>query len=316
MDKLKVGVIGAGYLGRFHAEKYARMADVELVAVIDVDEAAARRTAEKFGAAAGTDYRTLLGRVDAVSIVVPTSLHFPISRDFLENGADVLIEKPITATLEEADELIRIAEARGLLIQAGHLERFNPALLALEKEALTPLFIESNRLSGYKGRGTDVSVVLDLMIHDIDIVMNLVRSKPIDIHAAGLPVIGSQVDIANARLAFAGGAVANVTASRVSLKNERTIHLYQQDALFTVDFAARSIAVLRPGDSPETVCPIPGMEMTRRSFDGGDALDAELRSFVSSVRNRMEPIVTGKMGRDALRVALSVMAQIDAHVRC
>jgi len=311
MEKLKVGVIGAGYLGRFHAEKYARMEDVDLVAVVDTDEAAARRTAEKCAAAAAADYRTLFGQVDAVSIVVPTSLHFSISRDFLKHGVDVLIEKPMTVTLEEADELIRIAEGNGRLIQVGHLERFNPAVLALEGEVSTPLFIESNRLSGYKDRGTDVSVVLDLMIHDIDIILNLVHSKPIDIRAAGLPVIGSQVDIANARLAFASGAVANVTASRVSLKNERTIHLYQRDAMFSVDFAARSITIIRPGNSIENICPIPGMEMTQQSFEDSDALDDELRSFVESVRHRREPKVTGKMGRDALRIALSVMAQID-----
>ncbi|MCF8052261.1 MAG: Gfo/Idh/MocA family oxidoreductase [Desulfobacterales bacterium] len=315
MEKLKVGVIGAGYLGRFHAEKYARMEDVDLVAVVDTDEAAARRTAEKCAAAAASDYRTLFGQVDAVSIVVPTSLHFSISRDFLENGIDVLIEKPMTASLEEADELIHIAESRGLLIQVGHLERFNPAVLALEGEAATPLFIESNRLSVYQPRGTDVSVVLDLMIHDIDIILNLVRAETIDIRAAGLPVIGNQVDIANARLAFAGGAVANVTASRVSLKNERTLRLYQRDALFAVDFAGRSITVIRPGDPPDNDCPIPGMKMTQRRFDESDALEDELRSFVRSVQNRREPEVTGKMGRDALRVALSVMAQIDAHPR-
>ena len=313
MEKLRVGVIGAGYLGRFHAEKYARMDGVELVAVVDVDESAAARTAETCGAASCTDYRMLFGRVDAVSVVVPTALHFPISRDCLEHGVDVLIEKPITASLEEADELIRIAESRGLLIQVGHLERFNPAVLALEGEVSRPLFIESNRLSIYRARGTDVSVVLDLMIHDIDIILNLVRSEPIDIRAAGLPVIGSQVDIANARLAFASGAVANVTASRVSLKNERSIRLYQRDASFAVDFAARSITAIRPGDSPENECPIPGMEMSQRSFEDSDALEDELRSFVESVRRRREPEVTGKMGRDALRIALSVMEQIDAR---
>jgi predicted dehydrogenase len=313
MEKLKVGVIGAGYLGRFHAEKYARMEDVDLVAVVDTDEAAAKRTAEKCATAAAADYRTLFGRVDAVSIVVPTSLHFPISRDFLEHGIDVLIEKPMTASLKEADELIHIAESRGLLIQVGHLERFNPAVLALEGEAAAPLFIESNRLSLYQPRGTDVSVVLDLMIHDIDIILNLVRSETIDIRAAGLPVIGNQVDIANARLAFAGGAVANVTASRVSLKNERTLRLYQRDAFFAVDFANRSITVIRPGDPVDNDCPIPGMKMMQQRFDESDALEDELRSFVRSVKDRREPEVTGKMGRDALRVALSVMAQIEAR---
>ncbi len=311
MDKLRVGVVGVGYLGKFHAEKYARMTDAELVGVVDVDAAAAGRIAEGLKTAAYTDYRELFGKVDAVSIVVPTPLHYKVSRDFLEHDVDVLIEKPITTTLEEADALLRIAENRGLLIQVGHLERFNPAVVALQDVVSAPRLIESNRLSIYKQRCTDVSVVLDLMIHDIDIILNLVRAAPIEIRAAGMPVISGNVDIANARLAFDSGAVANVTASRVSLKNERTIRLFQHDACLSVDFAARTVTVIRPADEPDHTCPIPGMALEQRSFDGSDALNDELKSFAGSVRARREPEVTGKMGRDALKIALSIMAQIE-----
>jgi len=313
MDKIRVGVIGVGYLGRFHAEKYAGMPDAELVGVVDVDAEAADRIADQLGTAAYSDHRQLFGLVDAVSIVVPTPLHFAVSRDFLEHDVDVLIEKPITTTLAEADALLRIAENRGLLIQVGHLERFNPAVVALRRVISDPRLIEANRLSIYKERCTDVSVVLDLMIHDIDIILNLVQSEPIEIRAAGIPVISGNVDVASARLAFASGAVANVTASRVSLKNERTIRLFQHDACLAVDFAGRTITIIRPGDEPDNACPIPGMTLEQESFEGSDALNDELRSFVAAVRWRREPEVTGKMGRDALKIALSVMEQIEAN---
>ena len=305
-------MIGVGYLGRFHAEKYARMADAELVGVVDVDAAAAERVARQWATEPFTDHRELLGKADAVSVVVPTPLHYQVSRDFLENAVDVLSEKPITTTLEEADELLALAEKRGLLIQVGHLERYNPAVVAIQGEIADPRLIEANRLSIYKERCTDVSVVLDLMIHDIDIILNMVRSEPVEIRASGVPVISGNIDVANARLAFANGAVASVNASRVSLKNERTIYLFQQDACIAVDFAARGITVIRPGDDPNNACPIPGMTLEQRSFNGSDALDDELKSFVDAVRHRREPEVTGKMGRDALKIALSVMEQIEA----
>ena len=288
------------------------MDDVELVAVVDVDAESAGRVADQWSTGAFSDHRDLLGKVDAVSVVVPTSLHYPVSRDFLENDVDVLIEKPITTTLEEADALLALAEKRGLLIQVGHLERFNPAVVAIQGLISDPRLIEANRLSIYKERCTDVSVVLDLMIHDIDIILSMVRSEPTEIRAAGVPVISGKVDVANARLAFASGAVANINASRVSLRNERTISLFQRDACIAVDFAARAITVTRPGNDPENACPIPGMTLEQRSFNGSDALDDELKSFVKAVRRRREPEVTGKMGRDALKIALSVMRQIEA----
>jgi len=221
MNKLRVGVVGAGYLGRFHAEKYARMDDVELVGVVDIDKSQAEEVAGRFNTKAYLHHEYLFGKVDAVSIVVPTPAHFSVAKDFLENNIDVLIEKPMSETTEQADELIRFAKSKSLIIQVGHLERFNPAVVALRDIIKQPMFIESHRLSIYKDRCTDVSVVLDLMIHDIDIILNIVRSEIVNIHAAGIPVISGHVDIANARLEFKSGCIANVTASRISTKNER-----------------------------------------------------------------------------------------------
>jgi len=332
---LRVAVIGVGYLGNFHAEKYSRMDDVELVGVVDTDECRSKDIAAKYGTNPYTDYKELPGKVDAISIVVPTNEHFIISKYFLEKDIDVLIEKPMTTTLEEADELIRIAESRGRIIQVGHLERFNPAVVALRDIVKKPMFIESHRLSFYKGRGTDVSVVLDLMIHDIDIILNFVKSDIKSIHASGVPVISGHVDIANARLEFSNGCIANVTASRISTKNERKIRLFQKDSYVSVDFASHDIMVIRrqgAGDrehgaafirqEPEFrsqkataaahLLPelIPNMEIKEICFTKGDALEDELKSFINSVRKREKSEVTGQMGRDALKIALNIMEQI------
>jgi predicted dehydrogenase len=311
MKKLRAGVIGVGYLGRFHAEKYAQMDNVELVGVVDVNEGQAKEVAQKIGTTAYSDYRDLFGKVDAVSVVVPTPAHFDVGRAFLERDVDVLIEKPITTTVEEADNLIRFADSRGLILQVGHLERFNPAVVALEDIVKVPRFIESHRLSIFKPRGIDVSVVLDLMIHDIDIILNFVKSEVTDIRAAGTTVITREVDIANARLEFKNGCVANVTASRISTKNERKIRLFQRDAYISVDFANHEITVVRQShNGGEGI--IPGMELNRLCFTKGDALEAEIRAFVSSVISRSTPEVSGKVGRDALKIALSIMDQISS----
>jgi predicted dehydrogenase len=314
MKKLRVGVIGTGYLGKFHAEKYADMEDAELVGVVDINQKAAVEIAKKHGVKAYFSPDEILGKVDAVSIVVPTPLHYQVSRMFLEHDVDVLIEKPITTTLNEADSLIALAESRGLIIQVGHLERFNPAVIALEDVLKTPMFIESHRLSMFQPRGTEVDVVLDLMIHDIDIILNLVKSEITNIQAAGVPVITKHGDIANARLEFAGGCVANVTASRISLKNERKLRLFQRDAYISVDFANREIMVIRQNENAKDSV-IPGMDISSRCFTKSDALLAELTSFVQSVKNRVSPEVTGKMGRDALQVALSIIEQTQRSHR-
>ncbi len=307
--KLRVGVVGTGYLGKFHAEKYARMPDVELVGVVDTNRGAAEAVAQKLGTRPFDNHLDLVGRVDAVSVVVPTSDHFAVSRDFLAGNVDVLIEKPMTTTLEEADKLIEFADSRGLIIQVGHLERYNPAVVALRGIVLTPLFIESHRLSIFTGRAADVSVVLDLMIHDIDIISNFVKADLVDVRAAGISVITGQVDIANARLEFANGCVANVTASRISMKNERKIRLFQRDAYISVDFANHEITLVRQNEQVKDSL-IPGMEIKQLHFDKGDALDDELKSFVRSVKRREEPVVNGQVGRSALRIALTVMEQI------
>jgi predicted dehydrogenase len=311
MKKLRVGVVGAGYLGKFHAEKYSQMDNVELVGIVDKNRAAAEGVSKKFGTRAYFNHRDLIGKVDAVSVVVPTPVHFKTSMDFLENDIDVLIEKPITETLEEADELIALSESRGLIIQVGHLERFNPAILALKNMVKNPRFIEAHRLSVFKGRGTDVSVVLDLMIHDIDIISALVKSDIKSIHAAGIPVISGLTDIANTRLEFNNGAVANVTASRISTKNERKIRLFQRDAYISVDFANHEISLIRKKEGEEQSV-IPGMDIKQVSFDKSDALKDELTAFVKAVVTREVPEVTGQVGRDALKVALNIMEQIDS----
>jgi predicted dehydrogenase len=310
MKKLRMGVIGVGYLGAFHAEKYVKMDGVDLVGVADIDRVRAQETAKRFSTRPYYNHEELAEKVDAVSIVVPTPDHFSVARFFLEHDVDVLIEKPMTTTLVEADDLIKYAESRGLIIQVGHLERFNPAVVALRDYLNKPMFIESHRLSIYQERGTDVSVVLDLMIHDIDIILNLVKSEVKEIHAAGIPVISDHVDIANARLEFESGCVANVTASRISMRRERKIRLFQRDAYIAVDFANHQITMVSQ-DGSKTDSIIPGMDIQQLCLTQGDALEDELVSFVASVTRRESPEVTGQMGRDALKIALEIMEQIQ-----
>jgi len=311
MEKLRVGVVGTGYLGKFHAEKYAAIEDVDLVGVVDVNRAAAEAVAGKLNTTACTDFRDLFGRVDAVSIVVPTRYHFEVAQSFLEQGVDILLEKPMTETLDEADRLVEMAESTGAMLQVGHLERFNPAVAPLKEIVKKPLFIESHRLSIYKSRGTDVSVVLDLMIHDIDIILNFVGSAVTDIRAAGMAVISDSVDIANARLEFASGCVANVTASRISTRNERKLRMFQKDAYIAIDFADSGITIIDKSEDGEASRLIPGVSVKNLSFMKWDALEQEIRAFVKSVRHRETPEVSGRVGREALRVALDVADQIQ-----
>ena len=315
MKKIRAGVVGVGYLGNFHAEKYAGLAEAELVGVADIDASRAQAVANAHGTRAFSDYRELIGRVDAVSIAVITPEHYGIARAFLESGIDVLIEKPITETLDQADALIDIAEEKGCVLQVGHLERFNPAVHAVKDLVDNPMFIESNRLSLYQPRGTDVSVVLDLMIHDIDIILTFVKSKIAYFHAMGAPVVSGHVDIANAHLEFANGAVANVTASRISSKNERKIRLFQKAGYFSVDFANRSIMHIHPGGSEGEESPVPGMQIEEHKFEHSDALRDEIRSFLHAVATRGAPEVSGQMGREALQMALDITRQIRESSR-
>ena len=313
MKMVRVGVIGVGYLGKFHAEKYCRMNNVKLVGVVDIDRSRANEVGAAFGIRALTDYRDLFGQVDAVSIAVPTEAHYSVGAEFLNRDVDVLIEKPITTNLEQADELIQIAESKGRILQVGHLERFNPAVIALKDIVRQPMFIESHRLSIFKDRSTDISVVLDLMIHDIDIIMNVVTSEIKSIHAAGAPVVCEHADIANARLQFESGCVANVTASRISLKNQRKIRLFQKDAYISVDFVNQNITIICQ-DEKKSNCPIPGMDVRQLSISEADVLEAELISFIEAVSTRKTPEVTGHAGRKALEVALNIMDQINSAI--
>ncbi|MDA8165505.1 MAG: Gfo/Idh/MocA family oxidoreductase [Desulfobacteraceae bacterium] len=313
MEKLKVGVIGVGYLGKFHAEKYAAMDDVELVGVADPNTDAAAPVAEKCRTKLYADYRELLPQVQAVSIVVPTTLHHRVAVGCLEHHVDILIEKPMTSTLTEADDLIDKAEAQGLVIQVGHLERFNPAVLAMGQHLTRPMFIESIRIHMFKNRGTDVDVVLDLMIHDIDIVLSIVDSPLRTIHTVGVPVVTPYTDIANARLIFENGCTANVTVSRISRDNIRRLRIFQPRCYIAVDYAKKEIMVIHQHQERDENG-LPREEVLISSFVEQDALEAELRDFVANVRNRSTPMVSGREGRRALAVAFQIMAQIREHI--
>jgi predicted dehydrogenase len=306
MSSLRAGVIGVGYLGRFHAQKYAALENVDLVGIADVSRERAEEVAAEVGTTAFTDYRELLGQVDLVSIVVPTQYHFPVAKDSLEAGCHILLEKPVTQTVEEADELIRLAADRRLIFQVGHLERFNPAIMALKGVLKGPLFIESHRLAPFKPRGTDVNVVLDLMIHDIDIILNMVPSSVKLVNSVGVPVLSHEVDIANARLQFENGCVANVTASRVSREAMRKIRIFQPDAYISIDYQERKISIFRKGGDGFPIPGLPNVTMEEKSFEQGDALLTEIRAFVDAVRTGSTPPVTGEDGKRALELALQI----------
>ncbi len=312
MAPIRCAVIGVGYLGKFHAEKYASLPGCRLDAIVDTRPDTVAPVAERLGVRALSDYRELLGRVDAVSIVVPTSQHHAIARDFLAAGADVLVEKPITVTVEEADELIRLAEQRRRILMVGHLERFNAAILGLNLQDDKPLFIESHRLAPFKPRANDVSVVLDLMIHDIDIILDLVDAEVERIDAKGVPVLTHDTDIANARIVFRNGTVANVTASRVSLKVERKMRLFMPSAYFSVDFQNRVLTCHRKGDK-EMFPGIPEIISEESVFESGDALKEEIRHFIDCVRTRREPLVSGHAGRRALAAATEITRLLKAQ---
>lgn len=305
MKTLRAAVIGVGYLGNFHAQKYASLPGVELVGVVDSDPQRAAEIARSLDTAAFSDHRELIGRVDAVSVVVPTMYHHGIARDFLAAGVHVLIEKPITVTIEEADELIALAERSGVVFQVGHLERFNPVLVALDGVLAEPLFIESVRIAPFKPRGTDVNVVLDLMIHDIEIIQHIVKSPVARIDAVGAPVFTGEEDIANARIIFENGCVANVTASRISLKSERKMRIFQRDAYITLDFQNRKVLVARKGDG-ELFPGVPNVKVDERELAQADALKSEIESFLTAVREGGLPQVSGQDGRMALETALKI----------
>ena len=305
MKTLKTAVIGVGYLGNFHAQKYAAIPGVELVGVVDSDPKRVAEIAARLGTDAYSDHCELIGKVDAVSVVVPTQYHYSVAKDFLAAGVHVLIEKPITVTIEEADELIALAENNGALFQVGHLERFNPVLVALDGILQAPLFIESVRIAPFKPRGTDVNVVLDLMIHDIEIIQHIVKSPVERVDAIGAPVFTGEEDIANARILFENGCVANVTASRISLKSERKMRIFQRDVYITLDFQNRKILIAQKG-SGELFPGVPNVKVDERELGEADALLSEIESFIAAIREGKPPQVSGRDGRMALETALKI----------
>jgi predicted dehydrogenase len=305
---IKAGVIGVGYLGRFHAEKYAALPDVELVGVADVNPERAREVAAALNTRAFTDYLELLPLVEAVSVAVPTTSHFPVVKDCLEQGCQVLVEKPLAAAVAEADALVSLARDRGRLMMVGHLERFNSAMEELRAKVTRPAFIESHRLSFYKERGIDVDVVLDLMIHDLDHVLSLVPSPVQEIRAAGVSVLTEKIDLANVRLEFADGCTANLTASRMSFKSMRKFRLFQPEAYLSVDFEARELTVASRKEGALGL--IPGVALETKRFPQEDVLFKEIANFVAAVQGREELRVRGEDGRAALSLALEIIANM------
>jgi predicted dehydrogenase len=310
VEKIRVGVVGVGYFGQFHAEKYRKMEGVELVGVADVNPSRAKEIAQKNGTLPFVQPSDLFGKVQAVSIAVPTPLHHRVARDFLLQDVDVLVEKPISATLEEADELIALAESRGLILQVGHLERFNGALLALKEIVRSPLFIECYRCAPFSNRGADVSVVLDVMVHDIDIIFCLVNSKVKQFHAVGLPILTRHLDIASARIEFENGCMANLTASRVSKEKTRRTRIFQPNGTLSIDYISQRVSfseeVVQPGmqGASETV-------MKEIPVKKVDLLEVEIQSFLESVRGRKTARVSGGDGKRALAAALQIIQKID-----
>jgi predicted dehydrogenase len=308
MDRpLRVAVVGVGHLGRHHARLLSSIPDVEFVAAIDLIRTRAEQAVHGTGAEAGEDYRTLLDRVDAVTIAVPSAAHLPVAKAFLERGVHVLVEKPMAASVAEADLMLEVASASGATLAVGHTERFNPALQAALPVLRQPRFIEVHRLSGFPERSLDVDVVFDVMIHDLDVILAIDRTEVASVDAVGVPVLTSRIDIANARVKFASGCIANITASRISRDKVRKVRCFQPDMYVSVDYVAQELEVWRlerTGDRPA----IEGGSVT---VPRDEPLRRELADFVEAVRFGRPPVVTGADGRRALALATEVAAAIE-----
>lgn len=310
MAKLAVGVVGVGYLGHFHALIHARHPGVELVGVVDTNVQTARKVAEGTGCAVFENIGALLERVEAVSIVVPTTVHLEVARPFLQAGRHVLLEKPIASTVGQGGEIVRLAREAGVVLQIGHLERFNAGVMALAERIESPRFIEAHRMSPFVARATDVDVISDLMIHDIDIVLSLIDSEIRHISAVGAAVLTDHLDIANARLEFANGAVANVIASRVSRERMRRIRVFEHHRYQSLDFIEQSLDVVYPQQKDGAEWP--EIVTGRVAIEPVKPLDAEIDAFVQSIRTGESPLVGGETGLRALDVALQVKEKIEA----
>ncbi len=314
MKQLRCGVIGVGYLGQFHAEKYTQLSNAELAGICDVDHKRCDEIAHKLNTKAYYDYHELLKNVDAVNIVTPTDLHHKVAKACLEAGVHVLVEKPICSTIEEAEDLVEIAKQKNLVLQVGHLERFNKVIQASEKVLKNPKFIECERLAPFQLRGTEVNVVLDLMIHDIDIIQELVKSPLKEIRASGTSVLSKQLDIVHAHLEFENGCIANVKASRVSLKPKRNLRIFQHDAYLALDLKNRRLAIHHKGEN-EMFPGIPEIIKEEQAFEQGDALMDEIKSFTESIQEGKQAAVTGEDGLRALKTAIEITNIVNSHTR-
>lgn len=310
MTPVDTAVIGVGHQGRWHADKFAALDEARLVAVADADEARCNAVAADLGVEAVTDYHDLIGRVAAVSIATPTPSHFDIATTLLDAGVHVLIEKPLASTIEQARQMVELAEARGVILQVGHLERFNPVVMAMAPHVSHPEFIESIRVAPFQPRGTDVSVVLDLMIHDIDLIHSFTRSRMSHLDAVGRAVFTDHLDIANARIEFESGCVANVTSSRISLKKERSLRIFQPHAYISADLLAKHSTMYRKRDDQEVISP-EDLEIHRMEAGPSDALLHQARAFLDSVSGGAAPLVTGRVALQALETAINIAERID-----
>lgn len=302
MDIINIGVVGVGHLGAIHAKDYTRIKGVKLVGVCDCNIERSLEIGKKFRAASYSDYEELFDKVTAVSIAVPTSLHYNVAKDFLKHGIHVLIEKPITKTLSEANELIEIAKEKNLILQVGHIERFNSAVLAIEPYLKKPKFIECQRLGPFHARVKDVGVVLDLMIHDIDIVLGLMQQEVVNIEAVGLSSVSDHEDVANVRLTFEDGTIADITASRVTKDVVRKMRIFQEDSYVSLDYVTQEAAIFRKVEDK--------IVREKITIKKKAPLKKELKSFISCVRENKKPIVSGVEGRRALQVALAILEKI------
>lgn len=326
VDKIKIGVIGAGHLGKMHIENLKTIGGVELVGFFDTDIVRSKEISEELKLRAYSSLESLLNCCDGITIVVPTISHYKIARAAVLNGVHIFCEKPFMQTIDEANEIIKLAKEKNVKIQVGHIERFNPALTSLRQFKINPLFIESHRISPFNPRGIDVAVVLDLMIHDIDIILSLVDSAISQIDAAGAPVLTDNIDIANARIKFENGCVANVTASRVSNKKMRKLRIFQRKSYFSIDFLGNLTEVYILSDSKDNLSGIPLAELEaekghkkiilyqKLKAEKTNALREELLGFIESIRSGTEPAVTGEDGKKALEVAIQIESQIKSEL--
>jgi predicted dehydrogenase len=307
MKKLRIAVIGVGYMGKFHAEKFAASPGAELVAVADADGARAKEIAGALGCGSTADYRELLPRIDAACVAVPTALHYEVVHTCLAAGVHVLVEKPLSRTLAEADALMELARAKGRVLQVGHLQRFNPAFQALAADGGRPLFIDIERLAPFKARGSDVDVILDLMIHDLDLVLALAKAPVEQVSASGFRVLTGAIDIANARIEFADGCIASVSASRVSQAPVRKLRVFRHDSYVSADLQEQKLRTVRKGGA--------GVEETEQSFERRDELRAQAEDFLRAVREHGLPLVSGEQGRRVLALALQVGTLVNERLQ-